>query len=115
MPRLGRRAPAQREARYAFEAIDPLRRHVYCTDSRWNDRIAPAHPEVAELQQQICAAIAQPTSSRVTHEGARQRRSYYGKGPSPPLAAGEGIEVVCTDQGSVVTVRLTSLPAAVVP
>jgi hypothetical protein len=115
MPRLGRRAPAQRETLYAFEAIDPLRRRVYCTDSRWNDRIAPAHPEIAELQQQICAAIAQPTSTRVTHAGGRQRRSYYGRGPSPPLATGEGLEVVCTDEGSVVTVRLAIVPAEGAP
>ncbi|MBV8194923.1 MAG: hypothetical protein JOY80_05290 [Candidatus Dormibacteraeota bacterium] len=108
---MGTSAARKRQGKHAFEATDPANLRVYCTWDAWDGRIVPGHPEVADLQEEIRKAIAEPITYRVRRRANREWRSYYGHGPSPPLARGEAIEVVALPQGQVVAVRLTELPA----
>ena len=107
---VGTGAARKRRGKHAFEAIDPSLQRVYCTWEAWDAWIVPGHPEIADLQDEIRAAIAHPVRTRERREGSRVWRSYYGPGPAPPLASGEALEVVCLPQGQVVAVRLTGLP-----
>jgi len=108
---MGTGTARKRQGRHAFEALDPAQHRVFCTWDAWDGRIVPGHPEVADLQAEIRAAIERPLRTRVRRQGTREWRSYFGRGPTPPLRRGEAIEVVTLPQGQVVAVRFTGLPA----
>lgn len=100
--------PPRRKSRHAFEAIDPAQQRVYCTWEAWDAHIVPGHPEIADLQDEIRAAIAHPEQTHVRRVGTREWRSYLGTA-TRPQRTGEAIEVVCTSEGQVVAARLTPL------
>ncbi|MFN2582563.1 MAG: hypothetical protein ABR498_07470 [Candidatus Dormibacteria bacterium] len=107
---MGAGTARKRQGKHAFEAVDASQRRIFCTWDAWDGRIVPGHPEVADLQEEIRATITHPLTTRVRRHGTREWRSYFGRGPSPPLSRSESIEVVTLPQGQVAAVRFSALP-----